>query len=115
MRSRTRDLHPFHAIRPRKASKAPRGVTVSSITKWSAVSPGQMPRTYPMSWVSAAKTTLVNSLLAVLGVNEVTIALCAPTGRAANRLWSVGRFCRRRPCRPAPPRCRQPAVARADQ
>jgi ATP-dependent exoDNAse (exonuclease V) alpha subunit len=32
------------------------------------------------------KTTLVNSLLKILLVKAVTIALCAPTGRAAKRL-----------------------------
>src|SRR6202008_4056393 len=32
------------------------------------------------------KTTLVNSLLKILLAKAVTIALCAPTGRAANRL-----------------------------
>ena len=32
------------------------------------------------------KTTLVNSLLKILIAKAVTIALCAPTGRAAKRL-----------------------------
>jgi exodeoxyribonuclease V alpha subunit len=32
------------------------------------------------------KTTLVNAILAVLGVRGVRLALCAPTGRAAKRL-----------------------------
>jgi exodeoxyribonuclease V alpha subunit len=32
------------------------------------------------------KTTLVNSILKVIGVKGATIALCAPTGRAAKRL-----------------------------
>jgi exodeoxyribonuclease V alpha subunit len=32
------------------------------------------------------KTTLVNSLLKILAVKKITIALCAPTGRAAKRL-----------------------------
>src|SRR5207237_875943 len=32
------------------------------------------------------KTTLVNSLLKILGAKAVTIALCAPTGRAAKHL-----------------------------
>ncbi len=32
------------------------------------------------------KTTLVNSLLKILTAKVVTIALCAPTGRAAKRL-----------------------------
>jgi exodeoxyribonuclease V alpha subunit len=32
------------------------------------------------------KTTLVNSLLKILTAKAVTIALCAPTGRAAKRL-----------------------------
>ena len=32
------------------------------------------------------KTTLVNSILKILRAKNVVIALCAPTGRAANRL-----------------------------
>jgi exodeoxyribonuclease V alpha subunit len=32
------------------------------------------------------KTTLLNAILAVLGVRRVRVALCAPTGRAAKRL-----------------------------
>ncbi len=32
------------------------------------------------------KTTLVNSVLKVIGAKRVTLALCAPTGRAAKRL-----------------------------
>jgi exodeoxyribonuclease V alpha subunit len=32
------------------------------------------------------KTTLVNSILKVLGAKGVQVALCAPTGRAAKRL-----------------------------
>src|SRR5262249_38297531 len=32
------------------------------------------------------KTTLVNSILKILSAKAVTIALCAPTGRAAKRL-----------------------------
>jgi exodeoxyribonuclease V alpha subunit len=32
------------------------------------------------------KTTLVNSILKILGAKGVEVALCAPTGRAAKRL-----------------------------
>ena len=32
------------------------------------------------------KTTLVNSILRILGAREIEVALCAPTGRAARRL-----------------------------
>ena len=32
------------------------------------------------------KTTLLNAILAILGVRQVQLALCAPTGRAAKRL-----------------------------
>jgi exodeoxyribonuclease V alpha subunit len=32
------------------------------------------------------KTTLVNSILKILGARSVSVALCAPTGRAAKRL-----------------------------
>ena len=33
------------------------------------------------------KTTLVNSILKILGAKQITIGLCAPTGRAAKRLF----------------------------
>jgi ATP-dependent exoDNAse (exonuclease V) alpha subunit len=36
--------------------------------------------------MSVGKTTLVNSLLKIVSAKAATIALCAPTGRAAKRL-----------------------------
>ena len=37
-------------------------------------------------WARVGKTTLVNSILKMLCAKSVTVALCAPTGRAAKRL-----------------------------
>src|SRR5215469_5227059 len=61
-----KNLTAFDVVGHQEASEAPRGgVTVApaaSMTKCSSVSPAQMPRTYPMSWCSAAKMVCSQSL-----------------------------------------------------